>query len=267
MFLELNTFLDFDNKALSKRFVVTSSDDMVDHSFVLNHLLMLYLKTGRRVFQLNFVLDDAFFPSVCQKLGISLKTYAAKNAFYAFSCPNLLKDFVKSSLPSESHPFSFLTAAGGQKERLSLLQSRITEDLDRFLGSSEDLGEVLLMVDDVSSLLHLGLSNSEILRFVHSLRAYEPLRQRGSLVVGSKFNEHEQDPECHQLCTYLSHLADATVDVRGLSTGHSRDISGQISVTRTTDGQRPSTKRMHYRLEDKGVKLFPVGLHRLPFQM
>ncbi|EEC12093.1 conserved hypothetical protein [Ixodes scapularis] len=234
MFLELNTFLDFDNKTLSKQFVVISSDDIVDHNFVLNHLLMLYLKTGRRVFQLNLTLDDAFFASVCQKLGINLKT--------------------------------FLTS-DGPSDRLSLLRSRIIEELDRFLGSSEASGEVLLMVDDVSCLLHLGLSNSEIVKFVHSLRAHEPLRDCGSLVMGSKFNEPEQDAECHQLCTYLSHLADATVDVRGLSTGHSRDITGQISVTRKADGQRPTTKRMHYRLEDKGVKLFPVGLHRLPFQI
>ncbi|CAN7984829.1 unnamed protein product [Ixodes hexagonus] len=264
MFLELNTFLDFDNKLLPKQFVVTSSDDIVDHSFVLNHLLMLYLKTGRRVFQLNFALDDAFFMSVCQKLGINLKTYASKNAFYSFSCPNLLKDFVETS--SESHPFGFLTS-GDQSERLLLLQSKIFKELDRFLESSEPGGEVLMMVDDVSSLLHLGISNSEIIKFVHSLRAHEPLRGCESLVVGVKFNEHEQDAECHQLCTYLSHLADATVDVRGLSTGHSRDITGQISVRRTADGQRPTTKRMHYRLEDKGVKLFPVGLHRLPFQI
>ncbi|CAN7985205.1 unnamed protein product [Ixodes pacificus] len=266
MFLELNTFLDFDNKALSKQFVVISSDDIVDHSFVLNHLLMLYLKTGRKVFQLNLTLDDAFFASVCQKLGINLKTYASKNLFYSFSCPNLLKDLVKTPPSSESHPFSFLTS-DGPSDRLSLLRSRIVEELDRFLGSSEASGEVLLMVDDVSCLLHLGLSNSEIVKLVHSLRAHEPLRDCGSLVVGSKFNEPEQDAECHQLCTYLSHLADATVDVRGLLTGHSRDITGQISVTRKADGQRPTTKRMHYRLEDKGVKLFPVGLHRLPFQI
>ncbi|KAH8041854.1 hypothetical protein HPB51_018648 [Rhipicephalus microplus] len=272
MFLELNTFLDFDNKALPRRFVVISSDDTVEHTFVLNHMLMLYLKTGRRVFQLNFVHDDAFFASVCQKLGINLKTYAARNAFRSFSCLKLLKELVKGSFSDSSHPFAFLTAPASQHgdDRLSVLRSRILEELRSFVVCDEVAttgGEVLVLVDDASSLLNFGLGCREISGLVHSLRLEPLVRERGTVVAGMKSCAREDDADCHRLCTYLSHLADATIDVRGLSTGHSRDITGQISVTRTSYTQLPTTKQMHFRIEDRGVKLFPVGLNRLPLHI
>ncbi|KAL1477631.1 hypothetical protein MTO96_017095 [Rhipicephalus appendiculatus] len=273
MFLELNTFLDFDNKALPRRFVVISSDDTVEHTFVLNHMLMLYLKTGRRVFQLNFVHDDAFFASVCQKLGINLKTYAAKNAFRSFSCLKLLKELVKCSFSDSSHPFAFLTAPASQHgdDRLSALRSQILDELRSFVicddGAATKGGEVLVLVDDVSSLLNFGLGCREIAGLLHSLRLEPLVRERGTVVAGAKSCGREDDADCHRLCTYLSHLADATIDVRGLSTGHSRDITGQISVTRTSNTQLPTTKQMHFRIEDRGVKLFPVGLNKLPLHM
>ncbi|KAH7955721.1 hypothetical protein HPB52_003296 [Rhipicephalus sanguineus] len=232
MFLELNTFLDFDNKALPRRFVVISSDDTVEHTFVLNHMLMLYLKTGRRVFQLNFVHDDAFFASVCQKLGINLKAYAAKNAFRSFSCLKLLKELVKGSFSDSSHPFAFLTAPASERsgDRLSILQSQILDELRRFVGdeAAQLGGEVLVLVDDVSSLLNFGLGCREIAGLLHSLRLEPLVRERGTIVAGTKSCAREDDADCHRLCTYLSHLADATIDVRGLSTGHSRDITGQV---------------------------------------
>ncbi|XP_075542398.1 elongator complex protein 6-like [Dermacentor variabilis] len=266
MFLELNTFLDFDNKVLPRRFVVISSDDMVEHAFVLNHMLMLYLKTGRRVFQLNFVNDDAFFASVCQKLGINLKTYAAKSAFYSFSCLKILKGLVKSSFSDSSHPFAFLTAPASEHgdDRLSVLRRQILDELRRFVGDDATKGEVLVLVDDVSSVLNFGLGHREIAALIHSLRVEPLVCERGTVVAGTKFCAREDDADCHRLCTYLSHLADATIDVRGLSTGHSRDITGQISMTRTSNTQLPTMKKMHFRLEDRGVKLFPVGLNKLP---
>lgn len=268
MFLELNTFLDFDNKALPRQFVVVSSDDIVEHTFVLNHMLMLYLKSGRRVFQLNFVHDDAFFSSVCQKVGINLKSYSAKNAFYTFSCLKLLKSLVKSSFSDSSHPFSFLSASGSESgDRLSRLTSQILDEFHRFVGDDPSKGEVLLLVDDISGLLNLGLTNREILGAVQSLRADARVRDSGPLLVGTKSCSHDDDADCHQLCTYLSHLADATIDVRGLTTGRSKDITGQISVTRTSNTLLPVTKQMHFRLEDRGVKLFPAGLHRLPLHI
>lgn len=268
MFLELNTFLDFDNKTLPRRFVVISSDDIVEHTFVLNHMLMLYLKTGRRVFQVNFINDDAFFSNVCQKLGINLKTYAAKNAFYSYSCLKLLKDLVKGSFSDSSHPFAFLTAPAQKNgDRLVTLRAHILDELRRFISDESAKGEVLLLVDDASSLLNFGLTNREILGLIHALRVDPLVRERATVVVGSKFCYPEDYADCHQMCTYLSHLADAAIDVRGLSTGHSRDITGQISVTRTNDRQLPTSKHMHFRLEDRGVKLFPIGLHKLPLLM
>lgn len=270
MFLELNTFLDFDNKSLPRRFVVITSDDMVEHTFVLNHMLMLYLKTGRRVFQLNFVNDDAFFASVCQKLGINLKSYAAKNAFYSFSCLRLLKDLVRSSFSDSSHPFAFLTApasAHGDDDRLSVMRCQILDELRRFVGDDASKGEILVLVDDVSSLLNFGLECREIAGLIHSLRVDPLVRDRATVVAGTKFCARDDDADCHRLCTYLSHLADATIDARGLSTGHCRDITGQISITRTSNTQLPMTKKMHFRLEDRGVKLFPVGLNKMPLHV
>lgn len=270
MFLELNTFLDFDNKALPRQFVVITSDDVVEHTFVLNHLLMLYLKTGRRVFQINLVNDDAFFASVCQKLGINLKAYAAKNAFHSFSCLKLLKELVKGSFSDSSHPFAFLTAPTSEHgdDRLSVLTSQILDELRRFVGDgAATKGEVLVLVDDVSSLLNFGLGCREIADLIHSLRIEPLVHEFGTVVAGTKSCASEDDADCHRLCTYLCHLADATIDVRGLSTGHSRDITGQISVTRTSSAQLPTTKQMHYRLEDRGVKLFPFGLNKLPLHI
>lgn len=260
MFLELNSFLDFDSPGLPNGFVFVSSNDLPDHGFVLNHLLMLYLKTGRKVFQVNFVNQEAFYSSTCQRLGIRLKAYAEKKAYFNFDCLRLLKDYISGSTLDASHPFAFIRGAR-DKRQLKSMGYKILSCAREFLGDEWEKSQVLVMLDDLTSLQTMGVPNGELLKFLHLLRS----QLCGRLVVGGKWTQG--DTECHQLCCYLSHLADVNIHIQGLPTGYSQDINGQISVTHKDSRKQEKRKKMHFRLEDKGVKLFPIGFHRLPVRM
>lgn len=258
MFLELNSLLEFDGAPSTQKLVFLSSSDMPDHGFVLNHLLMLCLKTGRRVFQISFVNQEAFYSNTCQRLGIRLAMYRDKNAYFNFNCMRLLKQYISEEQASTTHPFAFISQLE-DSQKLENLSSEIISSIANF--AEQDSSEMLIMIDDLATLQTLGVSTSEILKFVQLLRT----RFNARIVVGVKWLE--DDPTNNQLCCYLAHLANMRIRVQELSTGYSADIHGQISVVHRNRNMLETCKKMHFRLEEKGVKLFPVGLHKVPMKI
>uniref|UniRef100_A0A2R5LH31 Elongator complex protein 6 n=1 Tax=Ornithodoros turicata TaxID=34597 RepID=A0A2R5LH31_9ACAR len=258
MFLELNSFLDFDDAPSASRLIFVSSSDVPDHGFVLNHLLMLYLKTGRRVFQINFVNQETFYSNTCQRLGIRLTQYKEKKAYFNFDCMRLLKQYISDCGENTTHPFDFVCQKEGERN-LEGLSSEIVKTVLDFQGQNPS--DVLLVIDDLTILQTLGVPNSDMIRFLHLLRT----RSNARIVVGAKWLE--DDHSSSQLCCYLAHLANMCIRVQGLPTGYSSDIHGQISVMHRNEKMVEKSKKMHFRLEEKGVKLFPVGLHKVPMKI
>ncbi|XP_038849104.1 elongator complex protein 6-like isoform X2 [Salvelinus namaycush] len=100
-------------------------------------------------------------------------------------------------------------------------------------GSGEEWGPPVLLVDDLSVVLSLGVSVGAALDFSHYCRATVCSELQGSMVmlVRCEAEEEESDDERSEwLLRGLIHQCSLTLQVQGLPTGYCRDIHGQVEA-------------------------------------
>lgn len=156
--------------------------------------------------------------------------------------------------------------AAGLKSLYEVVRSRLSSAADGGEGgdSGEEWGPPVLLVDDVSVLLSLGVSAGAVLDFSHYCRAtvctrlkvrrVVPLRfcsvgsgkivdkvpltlehPQGNVVMLTRCDGEEQEDEgddegAENLLRGLTHQCTIALHARGLPTGFCRDIHGQVCV-------------------------------------
>ncbi|KAM3872978.1 elongator complex protein 6 [Diretmus argenteus] len=134
-------------------------------------------------------------------------------------------------------------------------------------GEVEGWGPPVLLVDDLSVLLSLGVSVGAALDFSHYCRAAVCSQLQGNMVmlVRCEGEEEEDDGDeegSERLLKGLTHQCSLTLQVQGLPTGYCRDIHGQVEVCwrrRQGDGQQTQKKLFQYKVHDKGASFFARG--------
>ncbi|KAI9206385.1 uncharacterized protein BJ171DRAFT_29467 [Polychytrium aggregatum] len=121
-----------------------------------------------------------------------------------------------------------------------------------------------IFVDDLSVLQFLGVPERTLVGFVQACKRLMQ-EKRGLLAILCHGDPSLGSP----LSSQIQHLADATLEVRGLESGHSQGVHGQISpirspfwITSALDSGRPFPQphAVHYKLMDSGVQFFAKGL-------
>lgn len=131
----------------------------------------------------------------------------------------------------------------------------------------EEWGPPVLLVDDVSVLLSLGVSAGAVLDFSHYCRATVCSQLQGNIVMlvrchGEEAEDDGSDEGSEWLLKGLTHQCSLTLHVQGLPTGYCRDIHGQVEVCwrrRRGDGQHTQKKLFQYKVHDKGASFFAPG--------
>ncbi|CAF89167.1 unnamed protein product [Tetraodon nigroviridis] len=138
-------------------------------------------------------------------------------------------------------------------------------------GPGGDVGETwgppVVLVDDLSVLLSLGVSAGAVLDFSHYCRATVCSRLRGNVVMLTRCDGGEEEDEGddegpENLVRGLTHQCSLALRVQGLPTGFCRDIHGQVEVCwrrRQSDGQLTPSKVFQYKVHDKGASFFARG--------
>ncbi|XP_026989066.2 elongator complex protein 6 [Tachysurus fulvidraco] len=262
MFAELNNILNTSPDDVTQRSFILLSDRKADASFLIHHYLSFYLKAGCKVCFIGLVQSFSHYSAVAQRLGINLVQAKEKGqlvfveALKASAAVMLsessdevaqLFDYLRSPVPDLRALFEFVSSSLSQCEAEA--------------GSSSS---PVLIVDDLSVLLSLGVSVRAVLDFTHYCQASICSRLQGSVVTLVRCDDEEEEDEdesSSHLLQALSHQCTLSLRVEGLQTGYCRDIHGQVEIWWRGSGENVQSQRkiFQYKVHDKGASFFAPG--------
>ncbi|XP_029927417.1 elongator complex protein 6 [Myripristis murdjan] len=274
MFTELNSILNITPDNFKQGEFVLISDRHTDGSFLIHHFLSFYLRARCKVCFLGLVQSFSHYCAVSQRLGVSLVQAKEKGQLIFLEG---LKESLSVLIPKEpntgSQALDFLRdPSAGLRSLYEFVRASVShtggvEGVEGVEGGVEEWGPPVLLVDDLSVLLSLGVSVGAALDFSHYCRATVCSQLQGSMVmlVRCEAEEEEDDgdeegPE--RLLKGLTHQCSLTLQVQGLPTGYCRDIHGQVEVcwrNRHGNGQQMQKKLFQYKVHDKSASFFARG--------
>ncbi|XP_031612562.1 elongator complex protein 6 [Oreochromis aureus] len=268
MFTELNSILNATPDSFTQGEFILVSDRQSDASFLIHHFLSFYLRARCKVCFLGLVQSFSHYSAISQRLGVSLTQAREKGQLIFLEG---LKESLSILIPQEtttgSQAMDFLRDPTVGLQRLyEFVRSSVSSGGGGEEGM-EEWGPPVLLVDDVSVLLSLGVSAGAVLDFSHYCRATVCSQLQGNIVMlvrchGEEAEDDGSDEGSEWLLKGLTHQCSLTLHVQGLPTGYCRDIHGQVEVCwrrRRGDGQHTQKKLFQYKVHDKGASFFAPG--------
>nr|XP_044992412.1 elongator complex protein 6 [Jaculus jaculus] len=261
MFPELNNLLNTSPDRAEQGKLTLLCDTNTDGSFLVHHFLSFYLKANCKVCFVALVQSFSHYNIVGQKLGVSL-TAARERGQLVFleGLKSALDIFFQDQ--EASHPLQFLREAGAGN-----LQPLYEFVLDAL--KPVDSGEMtwkfpVLLVDNLSVLLSLGLGTVAILDFMQYCRATVCWELKGNVVALVHDSGDAEDEENDVLLNGLSHQSHLVLRAEGLTTGFCKDVHGQLRILWRKPSQ-PTAQRdrsliYQYKIQDKNVSFFAKGM-------
>lgn len=257
MFSELNVLLKWDVSSLPKGKCVIIQESDADGSFLMHHFLSSYLRGGFSVCFLALAQTFSHYSAVAQRLGLDLNAAKESGQLHfidGLGCSLELMHDGKGCNEQQNPLIATRMKDGTTKE----LFCQIKETLSSSVNGDSDTS--LLLIDDLSLLVSLGLKPIQVDQLVHYCMATLPST---TLVALTHNDTSVEDEEYTTLATHLRHRADIVLVVEGLSSGYCKDVHGQLSITnRMSDDAisgRRQHKAFHYKVLDKTVNFFPIG--------
>ncbi|XP_045845699.1 elongator complex protein 6 [Meles meles] len=261
MFPELNSLLNTTPDRAEQGKLTLLCDAKTDGSFLVHHFLSFYLKANCKVCFVALVQSFSHYNIVGRKLGVSLTA--------ARECGQLVfLEGLKSSVDvffraqAEPHPLQFLREANAGN--LQPLYEFVREALKPVEDGQAAWRYPVLLVDDLSVLLSLGLGAVAVLDFMHYCRVAVCWEQKGNIVALVHDSGDAEDEENDILLNGLSHQSHLILRAEGLATGFCRDVHGQLRILWRTPSQ-PAAQRdrslsYQYKIQDKSVSFFAKGM-------
>nr|XP_058144389.1 elongator complex protein 6 isoform X2 [Dasypus novemcinctus] len=224
MFPELNHLLNTTPDRAAQGKLTLLCDAKTDGSFLVHHFLSFYLKANCKVCFVALIQSFSHYNIVGQKLGVSL-TAARERGQLVFL------EGLKSSVDvffraqEEPHPLQFLREASAQS--LQPLYEFVREALKPVDGDEAVWRYPVLLVDDLSVLLSLGVGAVAVLDFVQYCRATVCWELKGNMVALVHDSGDAEDEENDMLLNGLSHQSHLILRAEGLATGFCKDVHGQ----------------------------------------
>ncbi|XP_003794587.1 elongator complex protein 6 isoform X3 [Otolemur garnettii] len=261
MFPELNNLLNISPDRAEQGKLTLLCDAKTDGSFLVHHFLSFYLRANCKVCFLALVQSFSHYNIVGQKLGVSL-TVARERGQLVFL------EGLKSSMDvffqahKEPHPLQFLREVNAGN--LQPLFEFVREALKPVDNREPAWRCPVLLVDDLSLLLSLGVGAVAVLDFVHYCRATVCCEFKGNVVALVHDSGDGEDEENDILLNGLSHQSHLILRTEGLSTGFCRDVHGQLKILWRRPSQ-PTAQRdrsliYQYKIQDKNVSFFAKGM-------
>ncbi|ROJ29323.1 Succinate-semialdehyde dehydrogenase, mitochondrial [Anabarilius grahami] len=229
MFPELNSILNSTPDSFKSSDFILVSDRQADASFLIHHYLSFYLRAGCKVCFLGLVQSFSHYSAVGQRLGVSL-TQAREKGQLVFL--EGLKDSIGALLQEES--------SAGLKGLFRFVESSVRQNGGR--DDAESWGPPVLLIDDLSVLLSLGVTVGAILDFTLYCQATVCSELQGNMVILVRCEEEDADDDeegSNLLQKGLVHQCNLALHVEGLPTGYCRDIHGQVFSGLPSMLQRP----------------------------
>ncbi|NXN83621.1 ELP6 protein, partial [Bombycilla garrulus] len=234
-------------------------DSRTDGSFLVHHFLSFYLRAGCKVCFVALLQSFSHYSIVAQKLGVSLAAAKERGQLVFLEglkcCLDVL--FGEEEQPEQPSPLQFLSSC----------ELRALFDFVRLSlapGERDSWRGPVLLVDDLSVLLSLGVAPVAVLDFMHYCRMSVCCQLQGNVVVLVHSNEDSEDEENNLVVNSLCHHSDLILWAEGLATGFCKDVHGQIKIIKRLSLQLAEEQDLvqtyHYKIQDRNVTFFAPGL-------
>ncbi|XP_041798869.1 elongator complex protein 6 isoform X2 [Chelmon rostratus] len=239
MFTELNSILNTTPDSFTQGEFILVSDRQSDASFLIHHFLSLYLRARCKVWFLGLVQSFNHYSAVSQRLGVSLAQAKEKGQLvFLEGLQESLSVLIPQETNTGSQAMDFLRDPSvGLKSLYEFVQSSMSRSGGTGEGTdgAEEWGPPVLLVDDLSVLLSLGVSVGAVLDLSHYCRATICSQLQGNVVMLARCDGEEEEDDgddegSERLLKGLTHQCSLTLHVQGLPTGFCRDIHGQSRV-------------------------------------
>ncbi|XP_031561763.1 elongator complex protein 6-like [Actinia tenebrosa] len=264
MFPSVCSLVDFNENKPPKGKFILLSDSQNDGSFLVNHFLSLYAKGGFHICFMTLSQSFTHYCNVAQKLGINLNTACDNGQVKHIDGLKLIskglsaKQNKDEALNTEKNPFVNVRNLNFSLEELyKQIRSWVT------VKGNEPC---LLLIDDISILLSLGVTVKTVKDFCHyctDLMCYDKNVVSGCFVCLVHCDADVDDDMSMLLLRQLCHMAHIEMHVEGLSSGYCKDVHGQLVITwREPDDPRPKPYKKtttQYKIQDRMVTFFAPG--------
>nr|XP_020471181.1 elongator complex protein 6 isoform X1 [Monopterus albus] len=221
---------------------------------------------------LGLVQSFSHYNAVGQRLGVSLVQAKEKGQLIFFEgLKESLSVLISQESNTKSQAIDFLRDPSvGLRSLYEFVRCTVSSSSgggEKGADGAEEWGPPVLLVDDLSVLLSLGVTVGTVLDFSHYCRATVCSQLQGNMVMLTRCDGEEEaddgdDEGSERLHRGLTHQCSLTLHVQGLPTGYCRDIHGQVEVCwrrRQGDGQHTQKKLFQYKVHDKGASFFARG--------
>jgi hypothetical protein len=259
MFAELNNLLSWAPGQLPLQRMMFVKEMSQEGSLVLHHLLSHFLKGTGSVCLVGLAQSFTHYNTVANRLSINLNKLKEDNRFaFVDAIDHIGRDSLiqcglepsgdeKSSWPDHvpTDPHSSLK---GLYVQLKNIVANLKEN-------------TLVILDDVSVFMSLGIPALDVMYLCQYLKRFL-FQHQSSLAILCHCGD--EDDELDVLCKQLTYQSDIIFEVSSLKTGFCIDVHGEMKIT-TKDSSCPgqiATKNVQFKISDKNVQFFALGLSR-----
>lgn len=215
------------------------SDAGLDGGFLLHHFLSLFLKGGNAACLVATEQVFSHYLLVGKRMGLNLAQ---------------LRDTQKLTFIDLLSPPSPLRMLASDP---SALFSSLLSQMQAMVSATTT--PLCLLVEDLSIFLTLGAAPAAVLDFVRNMRALALMHPDKVAVVFFMHTDADTLGSVAAVNAYLSYACDVHMHVAPLKTGASRDMHGQITVTRHDRHSLPTYRPLLFRARDTTVSFFAPG--------
>ncbi|XP_019363548.1 PREDICTED: elongator complex protein 6 [Gavialis gangeticus] len=261
MFAELNELLNASPERPEQGTFTLLRDTRTDGSFLVHHFLSFYLKAGCKVCFVALIQSFSHYNVVAQKLGVSLPAAKERGQLVFLeglkSCFEVL--FKEEPPTGQPNPLQFIREGGSNLKALyEFVRTSLTP------SENDSWKCPVLLVDDVSVLLSLGMRPVDVLDFIHYCRVTVCSQLKGNIVVLVHSSEDSDDTENELVVKALCHQSNLILWAEGLATGFCKDIHGQLKIIprgpAELSTERDLPRTYQYKIQDRNVTFFARGM-------
>lgn len=201
MYQPLKDHFELDTLHDPKKIMFVSSYE-ADYSFIVFHCIADALKKSDNVCILSFGENPLTYKLIGERLGLSFRSKEKDNQIIFL---NFINDLLSETV------------------KLSTIAQEVNETCNNY----PRFGNILFIVDHLSSLLTIGYNLNDILIFVYSLRAMTKQGSNISLIICG--NDGAGLLNENKLISHCQHISDAVISVSCLPSGYCKDVHGQVS--------------------------------------
>lgn len=258
--------LGIDRVNMKSKMILFEEQHGTNANFLVNAILSQSLKNGDGI---CFVLCHNTFGhyhNVGMRLGYNLSALKEKGQVTVAEPMKIVRDNIvdmqKDSVNKQNLVITELANGEMHTDIAHRLFTYIKEKYDEAMKTNES---VVLIVDDISHFLDIGLSTYDVMYFIRYLRSYMTSHPMSQLCVLVHTYEGDlQSLDANIVANGLKHMAHLCVSTERFKSGHSRDASGKLTVSWRINAIKSkfhwTEKRSYlFKLSNWQVEIYPAG--------